>query len=167
MHLQEFFDYKNQLMGDVLSNEKIVGLLNDCEDRMPLTPESLAYSQVFPFEYIPTTIEHGQTFICFDVDIQKAKSKTYYCPIIYVWVFSHKDKLRLPQGGVRPDAICSEIADMLDGSRYYGLGELKLYAAKRFAPLNDYQGKVLIFDAVDFSKTHNPGKPIPGNRKIG
>lgn len=165
MYLQEFFDYKNQLMGDLLQNPKIVELLNDYEDRQPVKPEDLAYTQCHPYEYIPDTVEHGQTFICFDVDVQKARDKTFYYPTLLVWVFSHKSKLRLPEGGVRTDAICAEIAKMLDGSRFYGLGELQFYSAKRFAPMNDYQGKVLTFNAVDFSKTHPTGKPIPVNRK--
>lgn len=165
MYLQEFFDYKNQLMGDLLSNEAIVDLLNDFDDRRPLTPEELAYTQCFPYEYIPETVEHGQTFICFDVDITKAPTKTYYDPTIYVWVFTHKSKLRLPAGGVRTDALCAEIVKMLDGSRYYGLGELEFEASRRFAPINDYQGKILTFGATDFSKFHPTGKPIPENRK--
>ena len=63
MYLQEFFDYKNQLMGDLLSNQKIVDLLNDYEDRKPVDPQDLAYTQCHPYEYIPETVEHGQTFI--------------------------------------------------------------------------------------------------------
>jgi hypothetical protein len=165
MYLQEFFDYKNQLMGDLLTNETIVNLLNDYDSHKPAKPDELMYTQVFPFEYIPDAVEHGQTFICCDVDVQKARDKTFYYPTLYVWVFSHKSKLRLPQGGVRTDSICAEIVKMLDGSRFYGLGELEFYSSKRFAPLNDYQGKVLTFNAVDFSKTHPTGKPIPANRK--
>lgn len=166
MYLKEFYDYKNQFMSDILTNENIVKLLNDFEDRQPATPDELMYTQCFPYEYIPETVEHGQTFICCDIDVEKAPNKTYYYPVLYVWVFSHKSKLRLPQGGVRTDEICAEIAKTIDGSRYYGLGELEFYSSRRFAPLNDYQGKVLTFNAVDISKTHPTGKPIPANRKV-
>lgn len=165
MYLKEFFDYKNRLMEDLLTNGRIVALLNDFEDRQPATAEELMYTQVFPYEYMPETVEHGQTFICCDVDVQKAPNKTYYYPVLYVWVFSHKSKLRLPEGGVRTDEICAEIAKTIDGSRFYGLGELEFYSSKRFAPLNDYQGKVLTFNATDISKTHPTGKPVPKNRK--
>ena len=46
MNLKDFYDYKNQLMEDLLTNEKIVGLLDDTisiEDAY-----KLAYKQVFP-----------------------------------------------------------------------------------------------------------------------
>ena len=75
MQLEEFFDYKNQLMNDLLTNEEIVRLLAD--DCKPVNDvQDLVYKQVFPYEYIPETIEHGQTFICCDVDIQKSVNKT-------------------------------------------------------------------------------------------
>lgn len=166
MYLDELFDYKNQLIGDMLTNQDIVRLLNDdCE--ITEEPESLVYKQVFPFEYIPDTIEHGQTFICCDVDIQRSLNKTFLLPVIYVWVFTHKSKLRLPEGGVRTDKLCHEIAKEINGSRFYGLGELDLYSVKRFAPINDYQGKVLTFHSQEFNRTSPTGKPVPTNRKGG
>lgn len=164
MQLNEFFDYKNQLMEDLLTNPKIVRLLDD--DFVPTEdPGSLVYKQVFPMEFVPDTVEHGQTFICCDVDIQRSLNKTYLLPTLYVWVFSHKSKLRLPEGGVRTDRLCAEIAETINGSRKYGLGELNLYSAKRFAPMTDYQGKVLTFQATDFNRLSPTGKPVPANRK--
>lgn len=164
MQLEEFFDYKNQLMEDLLTNSEIVKLLTDSEsDREH--PENLVYSQVYPFEYIPETVEHGETFICCDVDVQRSLNKTYLLPVLYIWVFTHKSKMRLPEGGVRVDKLASEVAKEINGSRYYGLGELDLYSAKRFAPTMDYQGKVLTFQATDFNRQSPTGKPIPSNRK--
>lgn len=165
MQLDEFFDYKNQLMDDLLTNREILRLLSDdCETIEK--PETLMYKQVFPFEYVPDTIEHGQTFICCDVDIQKSINKTFLLPVLYIWVFTHKSKLRLPKGGgVRTDKLASEIAKTINGSREYGLGELDFYSAKRFAPISDYQGKVLTFQASDFNRFTPTGKPVPSNRK--
>lgn len=166
MQLEEFFDYKNQLMDDLLTNQKIIRLLSD-DSVIIDKPDDLVYTQVFPFEYIPETVEHGHTFICCDVDIQRSMNKTYLMPVLYIWVFSHKSKLRLPEGGVRVDKLVSEIAKTINGSRYYGLGELDLYSAKRFAPIVDYQGKVLTFQAKDFNRQTPTGKPVPSNRKNG
>lgn len=165
MQLKELYDYKNQLMDDLLTNPDIVRLLND-DCHITKKPEDLVYTQVFPFEYIPDTVEHGQTFICCDVDIQRSVNKTFLLPVLYVWVFTHKSKLRLPEGGVRTDKLCSEIAMKINGSRFYGLGELDLYSVKRFAPMNDYQGKVLTFQAQEFNRTLPTGKPVPSRRKI-
>ena len=166
MQLQELFDYKNQLMGDLLTNEKIVNLIND---EVPFEEaESLAYTQVFPCEYVPDTAVEGKTYVCFDVDIAESVNNTYLLPKIYIWVFSHRSRLRLPNGGgVRTDALCAAIADTINGSRMYGLGELNLYSVRRFAPMTDYQGKVMCFDAVDINKFYENKKPIPANRRTG
>ena len=166
MYLQEFFNYKNQLMEDLLTTPEIVKLItDDCE---PLDrPEELAYTKVFPHEYIPETIEHGATYICFDVDIQRSVNKTFLLPTLQIWLFTHKSKLRLPEGGLRTDALCSAIAEKLNGSRFYGLGELDLYSVKRFAPIADYQGKVLTFYATEFNRHSPTNKPIPSNRRNG
>lgn len=166
MQLEEFFDYKNQLMGDLLTNESIVHLLCD-EGKTTDDPQELVYTQVHPYEYIPDTTEHGHTFICCDVDIQRAMNKTFLLPVLYIWVFTHRSKIRLPEGGVRVDRLVSEIAKAINGSRNYGLGELDLYSVKRFAPITDYQGKIMTFQAKDFNRILPTGQPVPTNRKRG
>lgn len=165
MQLEEFFDYKNKLMEDLLTHEEIVSLIDDninIEDS-----KSLLYHRVFPFEYVPETIEHGDTYICSDVDISSSSGKTFLYPVLYIWVFSHKSKLRLPEGGVRTDKLCSEISKVINGSRYYSLGELSLYSVKRFAPMTDYQGKLMTFNCKDFNRQFSPTKTAPSNRRIG
>lgn len=163
MLLQDFFDYKNKLMEDLLTNESIVSLVNSevsMEDAA-----NLAYTQIFPCEYVPETIQNGWTYICFDVDIQSVSDKTFLTAALYIWVFTHRSNLRLPEGGVRTDKLCSEICKTINGSRYYGLGELNLYAVKRFAPITDYQGKVMTFYAREFNRQFNGAKSTPANRK--
>lgn len=165
MQLSEFFDYKNKLMEDLLTNDEIVKLLDDNTDLVDAS--KLAYTHVFPYEYIPDTVEHAKTFICFDVDVQESINKTFLLPTLYIWVFSHKSKLRLPEGGVQTDKLVSKIAKAINGSRFYGLGELDLYSVRRFAPVTDYQGKVMTFHAKEFNRISPNTKPIPSNRKSG
>lgn len=165
MQLQDFYDYKNKLMEDILTNEKIVHLIN--EDIKMEDAYKLAYDQVFPAEFIPTTLHDGSTFVCFDVDVQAHHTnKTFLTPTLFVWVFCHRSRLRLPDGGgVRTDKICSEICKAINGSREYGLGELNLYSSKRFAPVTDYNGKCMTFTTREFNKVYDPNRFIPSNRK--
>ena len=162
-YLEELFDYKNRVMEDLMTNPKIVNLINEnvgLEDA-----ETLIYTQVFPYEYIPDTVEEGHTFICVDVDLLSTDNKTFYNPVLYIWEFTHKSKLRLPEGGVRTDKLASEIAREINGSRYYGLGELSLFSMKRFAPIVDFQGKALVFHAKDFNRPFDGKRSTPANRK--
>lgn len=163
MQLQDFYDYKNKLMEDLLTSPEIVSLVDselEFEDSV-----SLAYKQIFPYEYVPDTIQEGKTFICFDVDIEKSLNKTFYLPTIRVWVFTHKSKLRLPEGGVRTDKLCSEISKKINGSKWYGLGELDLESVRRFAPVTDFQGKCMTFQAREYNRQYDPRRTIPSNRK--
>lgn len=162
--LDELFDYKNQLMDDLLTEKEIVRLLSD-DCATCVAPEDLMYTQVFPCEYVPEVTEHGQTFICCEVDIKEVSSKLILNPVIYVWVFTHSSKVRMPEGGLRIDRITSEIVKKINGSRMYGLGELELYSVKRFSPIANYQGRVLQFHAKDFNRLRSHAKPIPNSRK--
>ena len=73
MQLDEFYDYKNLLMKTLCSNPEIVRLVTDSKEA-PVPHYDLAYTQLFPFEFIPDTVGEGMTFICFDVDIDKVYS---------------------------------------------------------------------------------------------
>ena len=94
MQLYEFFDYKKQLIHDLLASEQIVSLLSD--DEQPIAdPEELFLTRLYPFEYVPEVVTQGQTFICCDVDIQSTVNKTFLTPNLYIWVFTHKTKMML------------------------------------------------------------------------
>lgn len=166
MALNEFYDYKSKLMEDLVTSEEIVKLVNpelNFEDS-----KSLIYKSFFPFEYVPKTIETADTFICFEVDIQKAIGSLLYLPIIYVWIFTHQDNMRMPDGsGVRTDRLASAVSDLINGSMKYGIGELDLSSVNRFSPAEDFRGRVLTFSTKDYNRPHNPNKVIPSNRRRG
>ena len=163
MQLKDLFDYKNQLMKDLLTNEKIVKLI----DRTITMDKasSLAYKRIFPYEYIPETTSNGDIFVCFDVDVLSVVNKTYLNPTLYLWVFAHRTNLRMPGGGLLVDELCASICEVLNGSRMYGLGELEFAAMKRFTPVTDYQGKCMVFEATEINRFHTPLKSVPVNRK--
>lgn len=162
MKLEELFNYKNKLMRDLCCNENIVKLITNRPD--PEVPNhTLPYSQVFPYEFVPETISHGQTIICFDVDIIKVPNKTFYYPVLYLWLFTHKSNMQIDEGGVRMDALASEIDAMLNGNRNYGLGQLELDSLGRFSPILDYQGRVMTYTARDFNRA--APLPVPNRRR--
>lgn len=175
MYLDEFVNYKNQLISDLLGNQEIVRLLSDkYEENVPEDPAVLLRTQIFPYEYVPETVDYGRTFICFDVDISRMSdrreapsNKMIYSPVLYIWVFTHKSLLWLPEVGVRTDRLAMEIAKTINSSHYYGMGSLELYSVKRFAPMMDYQGKVMTFDAKDWNHTNPTGRTWPQNRRAG
>lgn len=163
--LAELNDYKQQLMKQLCSDVEIVKLITD-KKSVNVPDTSLPYKSIFPYEYIPDTVMEGQSFVCFDVDILQVLSKTFYVPVLYIWTFTHKSKMRISLadgGGVRTDKLCMAIDRILNGNRLFGLGRLELQSVGRFSPIDDYQGRVLTYTTRDF----NSGlpKPAPSNRK--
>lgn len=168
MNLKETYAYKNRLMEHICKNEEIVKLVTKNMDAS-VPNHTLPYTQVFPFEWVPETIDEAKTYICFDVDITSVPNKTFYLPVLYIWVFTHKSNARAMQemgGGITVDRVVVEIDEMLNGNRFYGLGDLKLNSCRRFTPILGYHGRVLAYAARDFNR---PSGRIeaPSNRRLG
>jgi hypothetical protein len=161
---EELYDYKDKLMEIICSNEEIVKLITDNENA-PVPNYALPYTQVFPFQYVPETVDKCKTFICFDVDLAAIESDQIYTNILYIWIFTHKSKMRLPDGGgVRVDKISSAIAEELTGNRRFGLGELKVAHNTRFTPITDFQGRELAYSALDKNMV-GVHKALPSRRR--
>lgn len=144
-------------------NENIVKLVTG-NNSAKVPSHTLPYSQIFPYEFVPDTEDKARTFICFDVDVASVINKTFYVPVLYVWVFAHKSNLRMPEGGSLIDRIAVEVNKTLNGSRFYGMGELNLDSINRFSPVTDYLGRVLTFASRDFNRPRTQTK-LPDNRK--
>lgn len=162
--LELLFNYKNQLMDDLLTDDTVRHLLSD-DHGSDKKAEDLIYSQVFPYEYVPETVEDAKTFICSEVDITSVENQTFLRPTLYIWLFTHKSKVRMNEGGLRVDKLTSRIVKLLNGSRMYGLGELSLASARRFSPIANYQGRLLTFTARDFNCLAPTGQPVPSRRR--
>ena len=162
MELYELYDYKNLLMEDLCSNERIVKLVTG-NDEAQVPNHGLPYTQIFPYEYVPETIDESKTFICYDVDVLSVPNKTFLIPVLYVWVFTHKSRMRENGGGVLIDDLSIEVSKMLNGNRNYGLGELDLDSVRRFTPIAGFLGRALTFYAKDFNR--NGSKPAPATRR--
>lgn len=165
MELEEFFNYKNELMKTLCCKKEIVELVLN-QNNVTVPNHDLPYSRVFPFEFIPDTIETGGTYVCFDSDVVDVQNKTFLYPVIYVWIYTHKSNLRVPDGRIRLDALASEINKELNGSRFFGLGELYLKRVDRFVPIKEYQGRCLTYYAKEFNMSNTPRR-VPQNRRLG
>jgi len=164
MQLDEFYGYKNLLMKELCSNEQVVKLVTGSQDAA-VPNHGLPYTQVYPFEFVPETVGEGKTYICFDIDILSVPNKTYYIPVLYIWIFTHKSLLRMPDGsGCLLDRLSAEVNQMLNGSRRYGLGEFRLDNTSRFSPVTDYLGRELTYYGVDLNRPKGYNK-FPTNRK--
>lgn len=166
MNLDELYDYKNLLMEHLCSDEHIVELVTG-KKGATVPNHGLPYTQIYPYPNIPETVNEGKTFICYDVDVISVPNKTYYLPVLYVWCFTHKSRMRLEGelgGGVLLDELCKSVNKKLNGNRYYGLGAMKLSSLEGFTPITDFYGKCLTYSLRDFNYPKG-ALDMPANRK--
>ena len=163
MYLEEFYDYKNRLIKEIITDDDMVDLIDP--NHTVDDPFDMIYENINPYEFYPETIEKGRVYLCCDVDVFSTGDRPYYTLTLYIWVFAHKSLLKVPEGGVRTDKICAAIDRKINGSRYYGQGRLELNSSKRFAPMADYAGKMLTYRATDVNKLSMINNDTPANRK--
>ena len=96
LSFEVFFNYKNQFLNDILTDDEIVSLIDEDFDLENGDRKSLVYTKVFPLEYIPETVESANTYIMCDVDISKPFTSQYIEIVLYVWILCHKSLLLLP-----------------------------------------------------------------------
>lgn len=162
MYLSEFFGYKNRLIEDLVTHKDIVELIDDTIDIKDA--KNLVYRNVMPVEYVPETAERGLVYICCDVEIPRVRNSTFLEAALYVWVFVHNSQMRLDSGGARVDVLCAKIAEVVNGSREYGMGSLDLTSVRAYSPINDFHGKCLTFSATEVNRLSDPKRKTPHQR---
>lgn len=73
--LQPLIIFKDKLAEVILSDERIVRLLDDPLCRtVPAIP--LKFKNVYPYAYVPNTVDNAKSIICFEATISNVNSDT-------------------------------------------------------------------------------------------
>lgn len=151
-NLEEFTTYKNTLMQALCTNDAIVNLLKNDDDPADVTGRDFRYTRIFPYNYVPNTVERTTTFICFAVTAPNVRDNVVTLLQLNVWVFTHQDLMRT-KDGMRTDLLVSEIDKILNGSTKYGLGKVKLKSCViTGVPCEGYVGLVSTYTVEDFNR---------------
>jgi hypothetical protein len=159
--MEKLGEYKMEVLNRCLENERLTKLLGhdvpealfkeNLED-----PYSLMYERVFPYRFVPATIEVQGTFLTLGVNGFRRMQEgfkvydDYQAGEIYFYFFTHVDLMRT-DSGVRQDLILGEISKMFDGTRGIGMGELKLrYVNELWIHNNKFGGYSIAFTISDF-----------------
>lgn len=150
-NLEEFTTYKQTLMKAICTSEPIVKLLKSDLDDESITGRDMRYSRIFPYNYVPLTIERATTFVCFTVTAPNVRNDYISDLYLSVYVFTHQDIMRT-ENGMRTDLLVSEIDKLLNGSTDYGLGKVSLQSCDVMAvPCRGYSGLCTIYKVKDFN----------------
>lgn len=128
------------IMECLLGNEYTEDQVNDA-----------VYKQIFPFLYVKGTQDKQSTYICVEID-PSSISRTLKGSRVIVWVYCDKGIMKYSQDGykgTRAD-ILADMTERAIREMDLGIGKMQLESANFFTPLQDYYGRVLIYNVTDF-----------------
>lgn len=149
MYLEELSKYKIEIMKRLCLNSKIQTLILLYESQNQ--GKEMMYRYIFPYAFVPDTVASSNTFICFDLEVQRVENRTFKDINIMFWTFTHQSLMRTDEG-IRTDILADEIDKILNGNRDLGIGTVELKNVGRVNPAKDYHGRTLLYKAVDFNR---------------
>lgn len=162
-NLNVISDMKQTVLREILSNEEIVKIVrNSCD---VVTPDmELRYTQVYPWAFMPETVEETKVFVTFEVyvpriincAVKEFELRIYVMVPHSMMVMDTKvcDSLGLDWNdcGVRTDVLTDKIDYMLNGSEDMGFGKLELKSSQPFSPGEKYAGRMLTYQGDGWNR---------------
>lgn len=153
MYLEELGTYKQTILSKLRTSIEVQEiLLGDNYDEEIV--DELLDEHIYPFLYVPDTQTKVKTYVCADVTVPKAQNFSIKNLEIIIYVFCHKSLTKYKKAGsvgTRTDILSDVIDKMLDTSRDFGIGRLKLESVNLFISEKTYYGRILTYSASDFN----------------
>jgi len=115
-------EVKDRVVEMILSSQKVVDLIADDKYKTAPAP-GLMYRRVFPFVFIPQTVDRASALVCVEANITSVKSDTVCDVELIIVTMCHGDTMRT-DFGTRIDALADEIDELFNHSRELGIGRV-------------------------------------------
>lgn len=162
MNLNELGAYKHKVASIFAKDPAIIDVLlgdvgEDTDtDEMLLGSDPDSCGHIYEFEYVPDTNETTDTYLCLETVIAKAPTTTSYRVYLYVFAYCHKKIMqsykRAGKVGTRVDILAADVDKLLNGNDGFGIGKLNLISDDVYKPNNNYYGRCITYEAVDFNR---------------
>lgn len=158
--LQDGIDYKSEVISQICNAQPVLALLTNNPTIDVDSDEAYAVTEknVFDYDYISRTVERSDAFIMVDADMITVTSGTMNAWEVYVQVVCHKDYVPLSAKkfkgvkGNRLDNLTFQVDQLLNGTRYFGIGRLKLQSCKTATVPDSFSSKLLIYRVEEFRR---------------
>jgi hypothetical protein len=146
---------KNEIIMRLISSENIVKALtyNSTDFLEQPTPEdstSLIYTQIFPYQKVPTTQDTAKTFITMKFGY-KPDGVYYKLSTIFFYVMTHISLVRTDYGMLRYDFLINEIDKLFNSQRGIGIGKLPFYTMDDFQVNENWLGVYIGYKSTEFN----------------
>lgn len=161
--LKELTEYKDTIIGRLISSQKIVKALyysdSNYMDKPDLSIDEIKngvlYSNIFPFNFIPTSsdeLKEVKGYLTISVtDVRPIKGSIHFnSGGIYITVYMHKNMFKTDYGYLRTDFVASEIHELLNQKHGIGIGKLEFVSFREMSINSDFHGVVLHYRPVGF-----------------
>lgn len=162
-NLNVISDMKQTVLRALLSNADVVKILrNRCN---VITPDmGLRYTQVFPWMYVPETVEETKTYIGMKVKTRHPHNGAARVFELTIYVMCHKELMRMnsevcgqlgldaEDSGSRVDVLMDKIDYILNGSEEMGFGKMQLIDSDEYKPSEKFHGRYMIYQVDGWNR---------------
>ena len=156
--LKDLSNYRLKLLYSLLSSENIVKAVaypqkNFLDLPIPDHPEQLIMTHIFPNKKMPNTETEQKTYIVMRVGGFKRSGTEFKDGYITIFVLCHESLLWTNYEALRTDYIVSEIDELLNKSRDYGIGKLQFDGMDEFDvdTKGNYAGMWIRYKVLEFN----------------
>lgn len=120
-------EYKNLIVKKLIGNKDFIAAMGNPDIN---ESDEAVYKYIFPYFYIPGTIESAHSYICIKVDMLSTAGDTELLGEfrVRIWAIVHQDIMKMNGvgGATRMDYLAQLVDKMFNGSEAFGVGKLRL-----------------------------------------
>lgn len=156
--MEPIIECKDKVIQRILSSDKVVSLITGADDvKLPAT--SLLYKNVFPYAFLPDTVDEATNYVCVEGNIVNVRSDTAVDIELTIMVLSHVRIMRTDYG-TKVDVLSDAIDELINHSRDFGIGKLvpaDRYPTKWSIPNYDYVARQMTYYITGFNFRRGSG----------
>lgn len=147
---------KNIIIKELVNDEEFLKALNPPKE---VDDDEILGTYLFDYHQNPLTIKDAQTFVTIQVHIPESRypDKTFYKPILEVWIYSHYTKMKVdnvPKIKCNRNDYISQILDrLINGRTDLGIGKAVLKSNIEGTFQADYLYRVMTFELTDINQS--------------
>lgn len=149
---QAIIDFKNATVAKLVGCSELIHAMGNDDIQ---TNDDAIYKYIFPYFYIPYTIEAAHSYICMRATMTglNETNDMFGKFSLTVWVITNQDLMRISGvgGATRIDYMASLVENLLNGSDAFGTQMLRLVTNAEDSLDLKHRCRVLTFTTQDLS----------------